>query len=401
MPRAFGKYELLKEIASGGMAAIYIAKQREEDGREKIVVIKMIRSNLQRNREFIHMFLNEARIASRLFHPNVVRMYDLGYSEGKYYIAMEYIHGSNLLTLHKVCHKLAQKMSLPHILNMICQACEGLHYTHTKTDVMGHPLHIVHRDISPQNIMVAFSGLVKIVDFGVARAASRAGEIVKDVITGKLDYMSPEQAMGKNLDARTDIFALGIVFWEMVSGRALFGHHPTTQILREIVEGTIAPPTQINEDVPPEIEAIILKALAKRPEDRFKSAWEMREALIEAAAHKGMISSIAELSQTVQDLFVNRMDWVRKVEIAQKKGAVVSALFSDLKVEPFSGYLPEMNDWPTEEMPVLKLEADSPVAWPIEQRPSIPRAWKKWVWISLGTATVATIALFGWWFFGR
>ena len=401
MPRAFGKYELLKEIASGGMAAIYIAKQREEDGREKIVVIKMIRSNLQRNREFIHMFLNEARIASRLFHPNVVRMYDLGYSDGKYYIAMEYIHGSNLLTLHKVCHKLAQKMSLPHILNMICQACEGLHYAHTKTDVMGHPLHIVHRDISPQNIMVAFSGLVKIVDFGVARAASRAGEIVKDVITGKLDYMSPEQAMGKNLDARTDIFALGIVFWEMVSGRALFGHHPTTQILREIVEGTIAPPTQINEDVPPEIEAIILKALAKRPEDRFKSAWEMREALIEAAAHKGMISSIAELSQTVQDLFVNRMDWVRKVEIAQKKGAVVSALFSDLKVEPFSGYLPEMSDWPTQEVAVFKQEASSPAVWPIEQRHPILPAWKKWAWISLATATVAAIALFCWWLFGR
>jgi serine/threonine-protein kinase len=240
-----GRYQLLKRIAVGGMAEIYVAKQTGVEGFEKLVVIKKILPQFARDPYFIKMFLNEARLAARLTHPNIAHIYDLGYAAGVYFIAMEYIHGENLSGITFACRKQKHTIPLEHALKMVSQICEGLQYAHAKTNVQGKPLGIVHRDISPQNILISYEGMVKLVDFGVAKATTLYDEDTHaGQIKGKLAYMSPEQVRGEKMDSRADLFSLGIVLWELATGKRLFGRFEPAVILQKIDEGEIPPPTK-------------------------------------------------------------------------------------------------------------------------------------------------------------
>ncbi len=366
MTTQFGKYQLLKKIASGGMAEIHLARQRGMEGFEKIVIIKMILPHLTGNQEFVQMFLDEARLAAKLTHPNIVQIFDLGRAAGTYFIAMEYIQGENLRAISKACRKQKQVIPLQHTVKAISQACEGLYHAHAKTDTMGNPLNVVHRDISPQNIMVSFEGLTKVVDFGIAKAATQYQETRSGVLKGKYAYMSPEQCTGRPVDARSDLFALGIVLWELATGTRLYKKSSELMILKEITEGVVTPPRQVNQQIPAELEAIILKALEKDPDKRFQDALQMHLALEEFLKNQGLTSSTVHLAAFMRELFKDKLDNLRKIEQAQQSGDDLESLLFD-DVDLGSGY----DSGTGGNTPSQPSQAGSPVSTP--SRPLYPK----------------------------
>jgi serine/threonine protein kinase len=304
LPQHFGKYLLFDKIGTGGMAEVFLAKQSGLKGFEKIVAIKRILPHLTQDPEFIGMFINEAKLAALLTHQNIVQIFDLGHVENAYYIAMEYVMGKDLRTVFQRAKSLNQPLSVGQALLIIAKVCSGLDYAHRKKDLEGQDLNVVHRDISPQNILVSYEGEVKLVDFGIAKAASQSSETRTGFLKGKLSYMAPEQAWGKPVDRRTDIFAVGIVLYEMLTGHKLFKGDNDFNTLEKIREAKVEPPpTKLNAQIAPELEAIILKTLAREPEDRFQSAAELQIALEDHCLQKGYDVSSVRLSQNLQGLF--------------------------------------------------------------------------------------------------
>ncbi|MBN2496783.1 MAG: protein kinase [Deltaproteobacteria bacterium] len=313
------------------MAEIHLAKQRGLQGFEKLVVIKMILPTLAAHKSFVQMFLDEARLAAQLNHPHVVQIYDLGHAEGSYFIAMEYIRGENLRTIIRESRKQAWAIPLAHAVKIISQACEGLHYAHTRTDPSGAPLRIVHRDISPQNILLSFEGVVKIVDFGIAKAATQFTETRAGVLKGKYAYMSPEQVLSEPVDARSDIFSLGVVLWEMVCGKRLFKRASELLTLKAVTEDRVTPPRELRPELPQELEAIILKALAREPAERFIDALQMHLALEAFMKRADLSSSAVHLGAFMKARFAAKLESLRKIESAQAAGdSLESILFDDL-----------------------------------------------------------------------
>jgi serine/threonine-protein kinase len=317
MHEQFGKYALLDRIAIGGMAEIFLARQTGVDGFEKTVVLKKIRPQLAEKKSFVAMFLNEAKLAAQLNHHNIVQILDLGRVDGSYFIAMEYLHGRDL---RRVVPK-AEQQDIPFPIVYACkiasQVAEGLFYAHQKTDEAGRPLHIVHRDVTPENIFVTFDGGVKVLDFGIAKAANiveqgRAGEI-----KGKLSYMSPEQCGGRPLDHRSDIFSLGVVLYEWVTGFKLFTGESDLAILRSITEGRIYKPSYFKSDVPEPVEAILMKALEKDPAARYQSAWEMQFELDRFLTNNEFTPSNNHLATFLRQIF--------RDEIEEEKGRLVGS----------------------------------------------------------------------------
>ncbi len=303
-PQHFGKYLLIDKIGAGGMAEVYLAKQSGLKGFEKVVAIKRILPHLTQDPEFISMFINEAKLAALLSHQNIVQIFDLGHIDHFYYIAMEYIMGKDLRSVLHRAKTMNQPFSVGQVLLIITKICSGLDYAHRKKDLTGQDLNIVHRDISPQNILVSYEGEVKLVDFGIAKAASQSSETRTGFLKGKLSYMAPEQAWGKPVDRRTDIFAMGIVLYEMLTGHKLFKGDNDFNTLEKIREAKVEPPpTQLNAEISEELEAIILKALAREPEDRFQSAVDLQMALEDHCFRKGYDFSTVRLSQHLQGLF--------------------------------------------------------------------------------------------------
>src|SRR5438552_5671450 len=219
MTTPIGKYKLLRLIASGGMAEVYLARQAGAAGFEKLVCLKRILPHLARDRQFVEMFLNEARLAARLDHPNIVSIYDLGEANGNYFIAMEFIDGPSLRAVHKLSAERNELLPIPEICKIISMAAGGLQYAHDLADDKGEPLHLVHRDISPDNLLVHRNGSAKVVDFGIAKAANSSSQTRTGTLKGKVAYMPPEQLRGEQLDRRTDVFALGVVLYELLTGK--------------------------------------------------------------------------------------------------------------------------------------------------------------------------------------
>lgn len=276
-PQQFGDYHLLEKIATGGMAEVWRARAYGLAGFEKILVIKKVLNSLSGDDEFIRLFIDEARIAVQLLHVNIVQVFDLGEVNGHYYMAMEYVHGQDLARLVSRSLDIGT-FPIPLTLFVLSEVLKALQFAHDRTDEDGTPLRIVHCDISPQNILVSYAGEVKITDFGISRAAFQASAL-HEVIRGKYAYMSPEQVDGKNLDHRSDLFSLGVVFFEMLTGRRLFKAKSRDETVARVRRADVPAPRTYRPEISPALEAIVLKSLRANPEDRYQKAAEMLEAI--------------------------------------------------------------------------------------------------------------------------
>ncbi len=320
-----GRYELLTRLATGGMAELFLARERGLAGLERLVVIKRILPHLADQPSFVEMFLREARIVARLSHPNVVQIYELGQEEDSYHIAMEYIHGSTVRELLLLAQQEGKQMPLDVGLTIVEQTCRGLHAAHQLRDLDGQPLGLVHRDISPHNLMCTTDGHVKLLDFGVAKSTAASVEATySGNLKGKFAYLSPEQCLHEPLDRRSDIFAMGIVMWEMFTMRRLFKRKTELDMMQAVIGGKVPPPQRFREDLPTPIQEVILRALATEREDRFDSAETLREAMAEAASECGVEIEEDRVARFLSDVAGERL--------AERQATVESACERELTV---------------------------------------------------------------------
>jgi len=308
--KRIGRYHLLALLATGGMAEIYLARQEGIKGFERMVVIKKILPHLARRKRFVEMFFDEARIASMLSHPNIVQIYDLGQDESEpeesYYIAMEYLEGESLGYLVRQARKADRLLPSQLAAGIVSQVCDGLDYAHKLHDTKGKPLHIVHRDVSPHNVIVLFSGGVKLVDFGIAKAASQVHQTREGSLKGKLTYIAPEQCESKPVDARSDVFSMGVVLWELLTRRRLFKRDSDAAKIQAIMSDPIPQVRDIQASVAPELENIAQKALQRDAAKRFQSAGEMGAAIREHLRRMGAAAGIQEIAAFVNEVFGDR-----------------------------------------------------------------------------------------------
>ncbi len=275
----FGQYSLLERIAVGGMAEVWKARMRGVEGFQKTVAIKKILAHMTDNADFVSMFIDEAKLAAQLSHPNIVHIYDLGKIGRDYYIAMEYVEGKDLRSLLNTGRRKGLPLPLSLGLMIAARVASGLDYAHRKRDFEDHELELVHRDVSPQNVLLSFEGDVKLCDFGIAKAVSKVTQTQMGALKGKLQYMSPEQAWGRPVDARSDIFSLGAVLFEMITGDRLFPGDSEISVLEAVRQGRVRSPRQVSPAVPVEVDEIVVRALAVSPQARFQTAGEMKQKL--------------------------------------------------------------------------------------------------------------------------
>jgi TonB family protein len=272
----FGQYEILERIASGGMAELFRARFRGAEGFQKIVAVKKILPHIAGDEEFLTMFADEAKLAAQLNHPNIVHIFDLGKIEsGGYFIAMEFVDGRDLRSILQLARDTGLRMPVPLAVSIGAKVAAALDYAHRRHGDDGRDLHIVHRDVSPPNILVSADGDIKLCDFGIARAASKVSRTESGALKGKVPYMSPEQAWGKGVDQRSDIYSLGAVIFELVAGRRLYRGDTEMETLEKVRAGEVVAPSSVNPDVPPALDALLLKALAREPDGRYAHVSEM------------------------------------------------------------------------------------------------------------------------------
>jgi serine/threonine protein kinase len=289
-----GPYLLRRLIARGGMAELYLADYLREDGFRKTVAVKKVLPHLADNRDFIDMFIREARLAALLQHPNVVQIADFGKIQNAYFIAMEYVHGKNLA---EIMGFLKKGLAVEMAVFLILKVSNGLHYSHArKDDRTGKPLSIIHRDISPQNILISMNGEVKLSDFGISKATSEPSLTQAGVIKGKLSYLSPEQAMGQELNHQVDIYALGLVFYEILTGSRLYRFTSDLEAIRTIPQMTIAPIITKRPDIPQKLNDIVMKCLEKSTVKRYQTAQELHADLSQLKNHLGMTYDASDLA---------------------------------------------------------------------------------------------------------
>ncbi len=309
LPKRFGKYTLLHQLATGGMAELFLALHRSVAGFEKLVVIKRILPSMNNDQAFIDMLLHEARIAATLSHPNIVQIFDVGFHEGTYYIAMEHIHGEDLRGIVRQMKKRAMTdFPLEHALGIVLGVCAGLDYAHDRRALDNTPLNIVHRDISPQNVLLTFEGDVKVVDFGIAKSGTSVGEDTRSGrLKGKVPYMSPEQARGEPVDWRSDIFSAGIVLFELTTGKRLFKGANELETLRLICEREYPAPSQIRPGYPARLEQIVMRALAKDRQARYQRARDMQADLEAYIREERLGVSNLAMGRWMRTLFADRL----------------------------------------------------------------------------------------------
>jgi serine/threonine protein kinase len=307
MFETFGRYQLLKRVAKGGMGEVFLARQQGVQGFEKLLIVKKVLAHHNEEDEFIKMFLDEARITASLNHPNIAQIFDLGEQDGIYYLAMEYVRGDDVRRIWKRCHEKRMRVPAGIVARIIADAAAGLDFAHKAVDSSGRPLTLIHRDVSPQNVLVSFEGGVKLIDFGVAKAAGRMQHTASGVLKGKYAYMSPEQAAGSDMDFRSDIFALGIVWYELLIDGRLFKRDSDTQTLKAVTDCVVVPPTSIVDTLPKSLETLVLKALARDPAQRFRDAQAMRLAIEEWIVESRSPGSAAHLAQFMQELYADRI----------------------------------------------------------------------------------------------
>jgi len=307
--KRLGKYEILALLALGGTAEIYLARVSGAAGFEKYVVVKCLHDHLADDPDFVKMFLDEARIGATFDHANIVQTYELGEYENRYYMVMEFLAG---LSLAMVVRRAAERlpgglMPVPLVLNIAAQACAGLHYAHERMQ-NGKPMNLVHRDISPQNLVINFEGGVKVVDFGIARAEVRETKTKAGTIKGKFAYMSPEQCVAAQVDRRTDVFALGVIVHELVTGRRLFKRNSPYETYQAVLECAVETPSKLNNQLDPALDPLIMKAVAKDKDKRYPTAEAFGDALQKYMHSRGKGSGGAEIGRWFEEHFSQEME---------------------------------------------------------------------------------------------
>ncbi len=297
-----GRYVMLKHLASGGMADVLLGRSDGVEGFERHVVLKRIRPELARDQRFIRMFLDEARVAATLHHQHIVQVHDIGEADGEYFIAMEYVHGEDVRRILSSASKHRTHVPLGYAVAIVAAAAAGLHYAHERTDSSKQPLNIVHRDVSPSNILVGYDGSIKVVDFGIA-TASMQQETRSGSLKGKLSYMSPEQCRGAVLDRRSDVYALGVVLYELATTARMIKGDNDYNVMEQIVSGRFTPPRSRRPDLPVELSEIILRALATDRDRRYATADELRIALDQFAARAGLVASTSVIAAYMHQQF--------------------------------------------------------------------------------------------------
>jgi serine/threonine-protein kinase len=335
----FGRYELISRLAAGGMAELFVARQRSVSGFEKQLCIKRILAGRSQDDEFVRMFLDEARVAATLHHPNIVQIYDVGHVDDEYYIAMELIVGKNLVEIMRAGYRVGHRaLPLQHTITVAAAVCDGLHHAHEKRDLDGVSLGIVHRDVTPQNVMVTYDGGVKLVDFGIAKATCRENQTAVGTLKGKLGYMSPEQCRGHAVDRRSDVFALGVVLYELTTGKRLYREKTEFETLKKIVDGPVPSPRELDPTLPAELDGIVSRCLQKSPDDRFQDARGVHMALDALARRLQLHTGTVALAHWMERVFP-------EAALARAGSSPVITMEaqepSDTEAVPTSGYFGE------------------------------------------------------------
>jgi eukaryotic-like serine/threonine-protein kinase len=323
------RYKVLEKVAAGGMAEVYRAESAGLEGFKKIVAIKRVLPHLSEKKQFIGMFLDEARVSAHLSHSNCVQVFDIGVGDNTYFIVMEYVDGSDLKGVIEYRRKLNQPFPVEEACLICVKICEGLAYAHELTDSKGESLHIVHRDMSPPNVLITRHGEVKIVDFGLAKANSQLERSEPGIIKGKFSYLSPEAAKGGTVDGRTDIFAVGIILWELLAGRRLFMGESDLETVRMVQSARVPSIREINRGVSPELERVLMKALTEDPADRYQRARDFGRALNQLLFTMGRSVSSFEIAELVEPIRREREQKRQR----QKRQSIIGTLIDEAMLE--------------------------------------------------------------------
>jgi eukaryotic-like serine/threonine-protein kinase len=328
-----GRYRVCYRIAQGGMASVYLARLDTTAGFSKWVALKVIHPNIANDEKFVAMFLDEARLAAKLDHPNLCTVFDFGTEDGTYYIAMEYLHGETLGTVARKAWSTQGSLPLELGVRAVADAARGLHAAHELRADDNTLIHVVHRDVSPENVFVTYTGIAKLVDFGVARSNHHSHDrTATGELKGKLAYMSPEQLQEKRVDRRTDVWALGVVLWEISVGRRLFRRQTDAQTVFAITRDPITPPSRLRDDYPPVLEALVMRALERDPVKRFQTAQEFCRALEGWLNSTGRPAGVSEVGEFMQLLFAEQMVW--RDQYLRKPDAVFEDLVAQWTASP-------------------------------------------------------------------
>jgi len=373
---ADGKYRLLRELGRGGSAHVYVGVAQCLGGFNKLVVLKILKRELCSDIDFRTMFLTEARLSARLSHPNVVQVNEVLSEDGTPIIVMEYLEGASLYELRR---KAGAALTRDAEIKLIADSLNGLHYSHELKDFDGKPFGVVHRDMTPHNLFVTFDGQVKVLDFGIAKLNESPIETQVGVIKGKIRYMPPEQLAGERVDRRVDVFAAGVMLWEAACGRRLWQDLSEAAIMNAVLRGDIPSPLDVAPDVPPDLEAIVMKALEYEREDRYPTAEALREALEGYLATRPNVSS-REVGRLTAEIFAEEREAARR-EIDER-----------LKAEAFSNFPVETDQGPDS---LSRLSAPTMVTDSLvpDLPPARPKRVRRAVWSLALSAALLVVAL--------
>jgi eukaryotic-like serine/threonine-protein kinase len=381
-----GRYEIVGLLATGGMAEIFLGKLIGPSGFERPVVVKRVLPHLARVPSFVDMFVDEARIVAGIHHPNVVQVHELAHEDAELFLVMEYLEGESVGSLTRRLASRGETLDLALAAFLVAEACAGLHAAHELKDEEGYPRDLVHRDVSPQNVFVTYAGQCKVLDFGIAKAANRSTRTEAGQVKGKFAYMSPEQCMGKPLDRRSDVFALGVLLWELTTGRRLFKRASEMLTFKAICEQRTLRPSETMEGYPAELERVCMKALSRRREDRYQNALEMRRELLGVARSLGMTEVPEEdIARLMKELFEQRIEEKQEMLRRVRGGSVPTALPA-----------PELD----EEIELPSAAEDPSTIYTASDVKTSSRSSRRGLWLALALA-VTSLSGIAFWFGSR